>query len=39
MTVRDIIAEGLVIRGIKDKNYIDEQVYKMLDLVGLGAQA
>ena len=35
MTVRDIIAEGLVIRGIKDKNYIDEQVYKMLDLVRL----
>lgn len=35
MTVRDIIAEGLVIRGIKDKKFIDEQVYKMLDLVGL----
>lgn len=35
MTVRDIIAEGLVIRGVKDKKYIDEQVYKMLDLVGL----
>ena len=35
MTVRDIIAEGLIIRGIKDKRYIDEQVYKMLDLVGL----
>lgn len=35
MTVRDIIAEGLVIRGIKDKKYVDEQVYKMLDLVGL----
>ena len=35
MTVRDIIAEGLIIRGIKDKKYIDEQVYKMLDLVGL----
>ncbi len=35
MTVREIIAEGLVIRGIKDKKYIDEQVYKMLDLVGL----
>jgi len=35
MTVRDIIAEGLVIRGIKDQAYIDEQVYKMLDLVGL----
>ena len=25
MTVRDIIAEGLVIRGIKDKKYIDEK--------------
>ncbi len=35
MTVREIIAEGLIIRGIKDKAYIDEQVYKMLDLVGL----
>ena len=35
MTVRDIIAEGLIIRGIKDKEYIDQQVYKMLDLVGL----
>lgn len=35
MTVRDIIAEGLIIRGIKDKKYIDEEVYKMLDLVGL----
>ena len=35
MTVREIIAEGLIIRGIKDKNYIDEQVYKVLDLVGL----
>ena len=35
MTVREIIAEGLVIRGIKDKAYIDEQVYKVLDLVGL----
>ena len=35
MTVRDIIAEGLVIRGIKDKKYIDEQVYKMLEMVGL----
>ncbi len=35
MTVRDIIAEGLIIRGIKDKKYIDEQVYKMLELVGL----
>lgn len=35
MTVRDIIAEGLIIRGVHDKKYIDEQVYKMLDLVGL----
>ncbi len=35
MTVRDIIAEGLVIRGIKDKAYIDEQVYKILETVGL----
>ena len=35
MTVREIIAEGLIIRGITDKKYIDEQVYKVLDLVGL----
>lgn len=38
MTVRDIIAEGLIIRGIKDKKYIDEQVYKILDTVGLVAE-
>ncbi len=35
MTVRDIIAEGLIIRGVKDKEYIDQQVYKMLETVGL----
>ena len=35
MTVRDTIAEGLIIKGIRNKKYIDEQVYKMLDLVGL----
>jgi len=35
MTVRDIIAEGLVIKGIKDKNYIDNKVYEMLETVGL----
>lgn len=35
MTVRDIIAEGLVIRGVKDKEFIDQQVYKMLETVGL----
>ena len=35
MTVRDIIAEGLVINGMKDKKEIDEKVYKMLEMVGL----
>ena len=35
MTVRDIIAEGLIIRGIRDKKYINEQVYRVLELVGL----
>ena len=35
MTVRDIIAEGLIIRGIKDNEYIDQQVYKILETVGL----
>ena len=35
MTVREIIAEGLKIRGIRDEKYIDEKVYEMLDLVGL----
>ena len=35
MTVHDIIAEGLQIRGIKDKHYIEQEVYKVLELVGL----
>ena len=35
MTVREIISEGLRIRGIKDKKYIDGKVYEMLELVGL----
>ena len=35
MTVREIIAEGLAIRGIKDKKIVDEKVYKVLDMVGL----
>ncbi|MDO5400600.1 MAG: ATP-binding cassette domain-containing protein [Eubacteriales bacterium] len=35
MTVRDIIAEGLVIKGIKDKEYIDNKVFEMLETVGL----
>lgn len=35
MTVRDIIAEGLIIRGVKDKEFIDKEVYRVLELVGL----
>jgi len=35
MTVREIIAEGLRIGGIRDKNVIDRQVYEILELVGL----
>ena len=35
MTVRDIIAEGLVIQGITDKEYINEKVYEILEMVGL----
>ncbi|MGN1095453.1 MAG: ATP-binding cassette domain-containing protein, partial [Eubacteriales bacterium] len=35
MTVREIISEGLIINGIKDKNYIDEKVYGILETVGL----
>ncbi len=35
MTIREIIAEGLIIQGIKDKDYIDRRVYDMLERVGL----
>lgn len=35
MTVREIIAEGLIIKGIKDKDYINEKVFEVLDMVGL----
>lgn len=35
MTVHDIIAEGLIIRGIKDKEFITKEVYRVLELVGL----
>ena len=35
MTVKEIIAEGLVINGIKDKDYIDEKVFDILETVGL----
>ncbi|NLB38143.1 MAG: ABC transporter ATP-binding protein, partial [Clostridiales bacterium] len=35
MTVYETIAEGLVIRGEKDKAVIDEKVYRVLEMVGL----
>ena len=35
MTVRNIIAEGLIINGVKDKEYIDKEVERVLKLVGL----
>lgn len=35
MTVKEIISEGLIIQGEKDKKVIDEKVYEMLELVGL----
>ena len=35
MTVREIIAEGLVIQGERNKKIIEEKVYEMLELVGL----
>ena len=35
MTVREIISEGLVIRGERDKDLIDQKVYEILELVGM----
>ena len=35
MTVREIIAEGLRIQGIRDPAYIDQKVFEMLERVGL----
>ncbi len=35
MTVREIISEGLIIQGERDRKVIDEKVYEMLELVGL----
>lgn len=35
MTVRDIIAEGLVINGMTDKELINQKVYDILETVGL----
>lgn len=35
MTVQEIISEGLIIKGVKDKEYIKKQVYDILETVGL----
>ncbi|MDD6035566.1 MAG: ATP-binding cassette domain-containing protein [Lachnospiraceae bacterium] len=35
LTVREIISEGLIIQGEKDKEVINKKVYEMLELVGL----
>ena len=35
MTVKEIISEGLIIRGERNKKVIDQKVYEMLELVGL----
>ncbi len=35
MTVEEIISEGLIVKGIKDKQYIRQRVYEVLELVGL----
>ena len=38
MTVREIIAEGLRIQGIKDRKVLDEKVFSMMALVGLSRE-
>ena len=38
MTVREIISEGLIIQGERDKKVIDKKVYEMLEMVGLVAE-
>ena len=35
MTVKEIISEGLVIQGERDKAVLEEKVFEMLELVGL----
>ena len=35
MTVKEIIAEGLIIKGIRDKKVVEEKVYEVLEKVGL----
>lgn len=35
MTVREIIAEGLIVQGVKDKEFIQHKVHDVLEKVGL----
>ena len=35
MTVKEIISEGLIIKGERDKKVLEEKVFEMLELVGL----
>jgi len=35
MTVKEIISEGLIIRGIRDRELIDREVGRIIELVGL----
>ena len=35
MTVKEIVSEGLVVNGIKDKEYLEQKVFEILELVGL----
>lgn len=35
MTVQDIVSEGLIIHGVKDKEVIQKKVYDILETVGL----
>jgi len=38
MTIKEIVSEGLVVKGIKDKTFIHNEVVRVLDLVGLNEQ-
>ncbi len=35
MTVREIISEGLIVQGERNKQVVNEKVYEMLEMVGL----
>lgn len=35
MTVKEIISEGLIVKGVKDKKLIEQKVFEVLELVGL----